>query len=31
MSAVALTDTSNMHGVFELYTAAKKSNITPIL
>jgi len=31
MSAVALTDTNNIHGCLELYKAAKKEGIKPIL
>ncbi len=31
MSAVALTDTGNLHGAFELYKYARDYNITPII
>ena len=31
MSAVALTDTGNIHGLHELYKYAKEEGITPIL
>jgi DNA polymerase-3 subunit alpha len=31
MSAVAITDTANLHGCHELYKEAKSAGITPIL
>jgi len=31
MSAVAITDTANLHGGHELYTACRDAGITPIL
>ena len=31
MSAIAITDTGNLHGCHEMYTACKQAGITPIL